>query len=90
MTAPQSGGFLGRHPDPASGDVAEVTAVRSDSPAADAGLQEGDVITEVDSDDIANAAALASAIFLDGDTDGDLRETAPPTPRGHLGMLAAS
>jgi membrane-associated protease RseP (regulator of RpoE activity) len=57
------GGFLGvvstSSTDPKG---ARVTQVVPDSPAADAGLQEGDVITKVDDDTIATPAALARAI----------------------------
>jgi membrane-associated protease RseP (regulator of RpoE activity) len=67
----QSGGFLGvAIQDPTSGSGAEVTAVASGSPAASADLAEGDVITKVDSTDIADAAALQQAIraHASGDT----------------------
>ncbi|MFN8027671.1 MAG: PDZ domain-containing protein [Acidimicrobiia bacterium] len=58
-----SGGFLGvAIQDPTSGSGAEVTSVQSGSPADDAGLQAGDVITKVDGTDIAGAAALSQAI----------------------------
>jgi membrane-associated protease RseP (regulator of RpoE activity) len=58
-----SGGFLGvAIQDVAEGTGAQVTAVQSGSPAADAGLKSGDVITKVDSTDVSGAAALAQAI----------------------------
>lgn len=58
-----SGGFLGvAIQDASTGSGAQVTSVQSSSPAANAGLKTGDVITKVDSTDIANAAALAQAI----------------------------
>ncbi len=66
-----SGGFLGvAIQDPASGSGAEITSVQSGSPAADAGLKAGDVVTKVDSTDIATAAALGQAIrsHSSGDT----------------------
>jgi membrane-associated protease RseP (regulator of RpoE activity) len=57
------GGFLGvvstSSTDP---DGARITQVVSDSPAADAGLQEDDVITKVDDETIATPAALAREI----------------------------
>jgi membrane-associated protease RseP (regulator of RpoE activity) len=58
-----SGGFLGvAIQDATSGSGAQVTSVQSGSPAADAGLKSGDVITKVDSTDVTGAAALAQAI----------------------------
>lgn len=41
---------------------AQVTGVASGSPAADAGLKSGDVITAVDGDSVSTASALAQAI----------------------------
>jgi membrane-associated protease RseP (regulator of RpoE activity) len=67
----QSGGFLGvAIQDPDDGSGAEITDVQSGSPADDAGLRAGDVITEVDGDQIADAAALPPAIraHASGDT----------------------
>jgi membrane-associated protease RseP (regulator of RpoE activity) len=67
----QSGAFLGvAIQDPASGSGAEITTVQDGSPATKAGLQVGDVITKVDTDQIADAAALAPAIraHASGDT----------------------
>jgi membrane-associated protease RseP (regulator of RpoE activity) len=46
-----------------------VTEVQSGSPAADAGLKTGDVITAVDGTDVSTAAAVASAI--QGHSSGD-------------------
>jgi membrane-associated protease RseP (regulator of RpoE activity) len=43
-------------------NAVRVTEVQSGSPAADAGLKSGDVITAVDGDNVTTAAALASAI----------------------------
>jgi membrane-associated protease RseP (regulator of RpoE activity) len=61
--ATQSGAFLGvAIQDPATGSGAEVTDVQTGSPASAAGLKAGDVITKVDSDQIADAASLAPAI----------------------------
>ena len=45
------------------GAGARITAVEDDSPADDAGLKEGDVITAVDGDEITGAADLARAIL---------------------------
>jgi membrane-associated protease RseP (regulator of RpoE activity) len=43
-------------------DGAEIVRVAPSSPAADAGLEAGDVITEVDGDDVEDAAALTQRI----------------------------
>jgi putative serine protease PepD len=48
---------------------AVVAGVESGSPAADAGLEEGDIITEVDGEAVRDPAALTSAIR--GQTPGD-------------------
>jgi putative serine protease PepD len=45
-----------------TGDGALVGSVESGTPAAEAGLVEGDVITGVDDEDVADAAALTAAI----------------------------
>jgi membrane-associated protease RseP (regulator of RpoE activity) len=45
-----------------NGQGVEVTAVQSGSPAADAGLKQGDVITAIDGTSVNSAAALSSAI----------------------------
>ena len=39
-----------------------MTAVKAGSPAADAGLQQGDVITAVDGKAVTNSAALATQV----------------------------
>lgn len=54
-------GFLGVAVQPADGGV-EVTEVESDSPAADAGLQAGDVITAIDDTEVTTPLALRSAV----------------------------
>jgi membrane-associated protease RseP (regulator of RpoE activity) len=61
---PASGVFLGVVTQEASGDQAgaEIVAVGPDSPAAGAGLQEGDVITAVDGSAVAGPAELAERI----------------------------
>jgi membrane-associated protease RseP (regulator of RpoE activity) len=56
-------GFLGVGVQTASDNKGvEVTDVADGSPAADAGLKQGDVITAVDGDSVTSAAALRSAI----------------------------
>jgi putative serine protease PepD len=61
---PASGVFLGVSTQEASGDQAgaEVESVLDGSPAAGAGLQEGDVITAVDGSAVAGPADLAEQI----------------------------
>jgi membrane-associated protease RseP (regulator of RpoE activity) len=61
---PTSGVFLGVVTQEASGDPAgaEVVAVLPDSPAAGAGLQEGDIITAVDGSAVTGPAELAELI----------------------------
>ena len=49
-------------PTPPGGAGAAVTAVKAGSPAADAGLQAGDVITAVDGKAVINSAALATQV----------------------------
>jgi membrane-associated protease RseP (regulator of RpoE activity) len=80
-----SGGFLGvvstTSTDP---DGARITQVVDDSPAADAGLEDGDVITKVDDDAVTTSAQLAQRIQAkdSGDSvtvtyvrDGDTKTT---------------
>jgi hypothetical protein len=61
--APRGSAFLGvgvtDSTDPAGAELVRVVA---ESPAADAGLERGDVVTAVDGDTIADADALSSAI----------------------------
>jgi membrane-associated protease RseP (regulator of RpoE activity) len=58
-----SGAFLGVSVENAANDGgASITAVRSGSPAADAGLEEGDVITKVDDTDVKNGNDLIDAV----------------------------
>jgi putative serine protease PepD len=63
--------YLGVGLTQAQGDVAgaQVSEVRSGTPAAGAGLQSGDVITSVDGDSVASVEELQSAI--DGKKPGD-------------------
>jgi membrane-associated protease RseP (regulator of RpoE activity) len=61
--ATASGAFLGVWVENAADDGgASITAVRSGSPAADAGLEEGDVITKVDDTEVTSAPDLIEAI----------------------------
>jgi membrane-associated protease RseP (regulator of RpoE activity) len=61
--ATASGAFLGVSVENAANDGgASITAVRSGSPAADAGLEEGDVITKVDDTDVQNGNDLIDAV----------------------------
>ena len=63
QTPSTSGAFLGVSVSaPQSGSGAQVTTVRTGSPADTAGLKAGDVITAVDGTSIGSAADLASAI----------------------------
>ena len=66
--------YLGVGLTQAQGDVAgaQVSEVRSGTPAAGAGLQSGDVITSVDGDSVASVEELQSAI--DGKKPGDTVE----------------
>jgi membrane-associated protease RseP (regulator of RpoE activity) len=58
-----SGAFLGVSVEDATNDGgASITAVRSGSPAADAGLQEGDVITKVDNTEVKSGDDLIQAV----------------------------
>ncbi len=58
-----SAAFLGVSVENADNDGgANITAVRSDSPASEAGLKEGDVITKVGDTDVKSAADLIGAI----------------------------
>lgn len=61
---PLDGGFLGVEGADASGNQAgaSLTLVQQGSPAASAGLQEGDVITEVDGTKVQSMVDLAAAI----------------------------
>lgn len=62
-TTPAAQAFLGVTTANAPGGAgATVTAVKPGSPAADAGLQQGDVITAVDGKAVINAAALATQV----------------------------
>jgi membrane-associated protease RseP (regulator of RpoE activity) len=63
-STPTSRVFLGVVVEPSGSGTsgAKVVQVESGSPADDAGLQSGDVITKVDDTDITDAAALATAI----------------------------
>ncbi len=63
-STPTSRVFLGVLVEPSGSGAtgAKVVQVAPGSPADDAGLQSGDVITKVDDTDIADAAALATAI----------------------------
>jgi membrane-associated protease RseP (regulator of RpoE activity) len=62
-TATASGAFLGVSVEDAANDAgASITAVRSGSPAADAGLKEGDVITKVDTTDVKSGDDLIQAV----------------------------
>jgi putative serine protease PepD len=57
-------GFLGVGVQSADdGEGVVITEVADGSPAASAGLQEGDVITAIDGDEVASAMALRSAIL---------------------------
>ena len=67
--APGSG-FLGVQAGDAGGQGAAVTTVGQGTPAAEAGLQAGDLITAVDDEQVADAAELVSAIAAhDGGDD---------------------
>lgn len=79
-------GYLGvTIADPADGSRgALVTSVVAGSPAADAGIREGDLITSVGSTDVDGAAALGAAVrshapservSVELSRDGDVRET---------------
>jgi len=61
---PASGAFLGVSAAPTSGDVTgvEIAQVVDDSPADDAGFEEGDVITKVDDTEITSPAELVQVI----------------------------
>jgi membrane-associated protease RseP (regulator of RpoE activity) len=62
-TTPAAQAFLGVTTANATGGAgATVTAVKAGSPAADAGLQQGDVITAVDGKAVINSAALATQV----------------------------
>lgn len=62
-TTASNAGFLGVAVQTASdGKGVEITQVASNSPAAKAGLQQGDVITQIDGKNITNAVALRSAV----------------------------
>ena len=62
-TSPSSQAFLGVSSTNAPGGAgAAVTAVKAGSPAADAGLQAGDVITAVDGKAVSNSAALTTQV----------------------------
>lgn len=64
----QSGAFLGVATQPATGGL-EITQVVTNSAAARAGLQVGDVITSVDGDEVTTPAQLAAAVA--GQSPGD-------------------
>ena len=55
-----NGVVLGVVTEASSGDGARIVAVVPSSPAADGGLQRGDVITKVGDDDVKNPAQLAT------------------------------
>jgi membrane-associated protease RseP (regulator of RpoE activity) len=57
----QSGAYLGVYVESAD-DGARVRRVEPGSPAAEAGLEEGDVITELDGDDVSSTLDLARAV----------------------------
>jgi membrane-associated protease RseP (regulator of RpoE activity) len=61
---PRSGVFLGVATRDATGDVqgAEIAQVVEGSPAAEAGLQEGDIVTDVDGTAITNASDLREQV----------------------------
>jgi membrane-associated protease RseP (regulator of RpoE activity) len=59
---PSAQAYLGVTSTNATGGGAQVAEVKAGSPAADAGLQAGDVITAVDGKPVANAAALATQV----------------------------
>ena len=61
-TTPTTQAFLGVTSANAAGGGAQIAEVKAGSPAADAGLQAGDVITAVDGKSVANAAALATQV----------------------------
>ena len=61
-TTPTTQAYLGVTSTNAAGGGAQVAEVKAGSPAADAGLQAGDVITAVDGKSVANAAALATQV----------------------------
>ena len=61
-TTPTTQAFLGVTSANAAGGGAQIAEVKPGSPAADAGLQAGDVITAVDGKNVANAAALATQV----------------------------
>jgi putative serine protease PepD len=44
------------------GNGVEITEVAADSPAAEAGLKEGDVITAIDGKDVTSGAAVRDAV----------------------------
>jgi membrane-associated protease RseP (regulator of RpoE activity) len=62
-TTPGNAGFLGVGVETAAdGKGVEITQVADDSPAAKAGLQEGDVITAVDGKDVTSGEAVRAAV----------------------------
>ena len=86
-------GFLGVAVQPADGGV-EVTEIESDSPAADAGLETGDVITAIDDTEVTTPLALRSAVqeHSSGDeiTVTYTRDGMVEHGRGHAGRPARS
>ena len=54
---------------PTEGLVARLGEIEADSPAAAAGLQEGDIVTKVDDDQVIDATGLTAAIR--GNAPGD-------------------
>ena len=55
---------------PLSGSGAQIASVTAGSPASDAGLQQGDVITSFDGDAIVSADDLTSAVSAKSPGDG--------------------